>query len=198
MPARVASRSRNALGITSVDEVGHRARRLHTGGSGADDHEVQRPLVDAGGVGVGGLEDLDQPGAQRLGVIEGVQRQGVLLGPGRVEEVGTRSDREHQVIPGEDLTVGGRDGPRGRIDGRHGDLLHVDRRLVLEDAAQGTGDVAHGQFPGRDLVEERLELVVVVLVEQRHRERRACRAPWRSRHRRSRLPPRRRKAQRRR
>ena len=44
-----------------VDEVGDRAGGLDAGGAGPDDDEVQRALVDECRLGVGVLEDLEQP-----------------------------------------------------------------------------------------------------------------------------------------
>ncbi len=49
-----------------VEQVGERTRGLDAGRSGADDHEVERAVFDVRGVVVGGFEDLDQPGPQRL------------------------------------------------------------------------------------------------------------------------------------
>ena len=45
--------------------------------------------------------------------------------------------------------------------------LDVDVGVVAEELAQRERDVAGGQLRGRDLVEQRLELVVVVAVDQR-------------------------------
>ena len=71
--------------------------------------------------------------------------------------------------------------------------LDVDVGVVAEQLAQRERDVAGRQLRGRDLVEQRLELVVVVAVDQRdaHVARRA-RAASRSRRRRSRRRRRRR------
>jgi hypothetical protein len=156
------------LGDHLVDEVGDGACGLDAGRAGTDDDDVERALVDAGRVAVGGLEDLDQPVAQRLGVVDGVEGEGVLLGAGRVEEVRSRPGGEHQEVTTERLPVGGRHRPCRRVDRCHGRLLDVDALVAGEDAPQWPGDVGHGQLRRRHLVQERLELVVVVLVEQGH------------------------------
>src|SRR4029450_6519293 len=41
-------------------------------------------------------------------------------------------------------------------------------RVVAEDAAQWQGDVVRGELRGGDLIQQRLELVVVVTVQQDH------------------------------
>jgi hypothetical protein len=152
-----------------VDEVADGAGRLHPGRSGADDHDVERAVGDACRVVVRGLEDLDQPGAQPRGVVHGVQREGVLLGARRVEEVRARAGRHHEVIAGERLTVSRRHRAGRRIDRGDGELLDHDGRVAVEDPAQRPGDVGHRQLGRGHLVQQRLELVVVVAVEQRDR-----------------------------
>ena len=73
--------------------------------------------------------------------------------------------------------------------------LDVDVLVVAEQLAQREGDVARGELRRRHLVEQRLELVVVVAVDQRDARRRPrARAAWRSRRRRSRRRRRRRAA----
>ena len=177
---RFVSRSWNAREHV-VDEVGERPGRLHPGRPGAHDDEVERAVGDAGRIVVRRLEDLDQPGPQPRGVVHGVQREGVLLGARRVEEVRARAGRHHEVITGERLTVSGGDGARRRIDLGDRELLDQDGRIAVEDPAQRPRDVGRRQLGRGQLVEQRLELVVVVAIEQRDRRRRAWPAPWRSR-----------------
>ena len=74
-----------------VDQVGDGTGGLHAGRAGADDDDVEGAVVDAGRVVVGGLEHLEQPGAQRLGVVDRVQREGVLA---RRRACGRSSGRE--------------------------------------------------------------------------------------------------------
>ena len=69
------------------DHVRQRARRLDARRAAADDDEVERAALDQRGVAVGGLEHGEDPGAQPGRVFEGVQRERVLLGAGRAEEV---------------------------------------------------------------------------------------------------------------
>ena len=156
-----------AVGHHLVDEVGDGAGRLDAGRSGPDDDDVEGALVDVGRVAVGGLEHLEQPGPQRLGVVDRVEREGVLLGARGVEEVGPRPGGEHEVVPGERLAVRRRDGAGGRVDRGHRQLLDGDRLVLVEDGAERAGDVGGRQLGRGHLVQQRLELVVVVAVEQR-------------------------------
>ena len=96
-----------------------------------------------------------------------VEREGVVVGAGGAEEVGLRPGGEDERVAGEDLPVGGGHAVRRRIErGDLGELdVHVD--VIVEELAQRVGDVARGQLRGRHLVEQRLELVVVVAVDQR-------------------------------
>ena len=185
---RLTSRSWKRFGITSLTRSATRTGGLDAGRSGADDDDVERALVDARRVVVGVLEDLEQPGPQRLGVVEGVEREGVLLGAracGRSSAATrrpARGSRRVNVWPSAVVTVRGR-----RVDGGHGELL--DRRpssSLAEDRAQRPGDVGGRQLGRRHLVQQRLELVVVVPVDQRDGDVVLRRAPWRSRRRRSR------------
>ena len=176
-----------------VDEVGDGAGRLDAGRAGADDDDVEGALVDAGRVVVGGLEDLEQAGAQRLGVVDGVQREGVLLGARGVEEVRPRAGRQHEVVAGERLTVRRRHGPRRRVDRGHRHLLDGDRRRPCRRWRAAGGrcrwSTARPSPPGRAAAGTGGSCAG----RAGSPRRRACRAPWRSRRRRSRRrrsPPR--------
>ena len=150
-----------------VDEVGQRPRRLDPGGARADDHEVERALVEQLRVPVGVLEHLEDAGAQPLGVVERVQRDGVVGGARGVEVVRLRPHGEDEVVAGVRAAVGAADGPGRRIDVGHLGHLHVDRLVLAEDAAERPGDIARRELRRGHLVEHRLERVVVVLVDQR-------------------------------
>ncbi len=72
-------------------------------GPAADHDEGEGTAVDAGGLEVGVLEELQDPVAELLGVGGGVERQGVLLGPGHPEEGGPGAGGQHQDVAGEGL-----------------------------------------------------------------------------------------------
>ena len=97
-----------------------------------------------------------------------VEREGVAVGAGRAEEVRLRPRRQHDRVAGPGLAVGRRDRARRRVDRRDLDQLHVDVRVIAEELAQRDRRCSLAvELGGRDLVQQRLELVVVVAVEQR-------------------------------
>ncbi len=156
------------LGHHLVHEVGERAGGLDARGAGTDDDEVQRAPLDARRVEVGILEQPQHAVAQDFGIDRRVQREGVLLGARDAEEVRFGTHGHHEVIAREPRAVVGGHGPGGRVD-RH-DLreLDIDAALLAEQSAQGTHHVAAVELSGRDLVQQRLELVVRVLVDEGH------------------------------
>ena len=86
--ARPTSRSWNRSSMTSLMSVGERAGRLHAGGAGTHDHEVERALVEQlSGCGRRPRTPSRMRERSRCGVVERVQREGVLLGARGVEVV---------------------------------------------------------------------------------------------------------------
>ena len=118
-----------------VDHLGQGAGDLDPGRAAADDHEVDRALVDAVRVPVGLLERLDDPGPEAVRVLERVERERVL-GAGGLEEVRLGARREDDVVAPVRLARVGRHGLRRRVD--RGDLAALrDEAVVLGgDAAQ--------------------------------------------------------------
>ena len=169
-----------------VHEVRERARGLDAGRPGADDHEVQGAGVDELVVRGRFLEELEHAAPQLLRVGHRVQGEGVLGGAWRVEEVGLRARGDDDVVAGERLAVGGGDRAGLGVDPRHVELTHRDARVLGEDRADRPGDVGGSELGGGDLVQQRLELLVVVPVDQRHGHVVLRRAPSRTRRRRSR------------
>src|SRR5690606_1094146 len=96
------------------------------------------------------------------------EREGELAGTWRMEEVGLRASGEDEVVAFEDRAVG-----KGRARWFHvgRDGLRPDRRdtlLTSEHLGVIERDVPTGEFGGGDLVEQRLELLVTVLIDQGH------------------------------
>ena len=151
-----------------ADHVGERAGRLDAGRAAADHDEVQRAAVEQRGVAVGSLEQAEDPRAQARGVVVAVEREGVLLGARRAEEVRDRAGGHDDRIAGQGLSLGHRHGSPGGVDGGDVAELDVDVRVLPEQLAHLEHDVARGDLAGRDLVQQRLELVVVVAVDERH------------------------------
>ena len=151
-----------------VHEVGERSGGLHSGRARADDHEVERAPLDELGVVRRFLEQLEDSCAQPLRIGHRIQRQCVLLGAGRAVEVRPRASGDDEVVAGERLPIACRHGLRVRVDPRDLELAHLHRRGLREDRSDGSGDVGGPELGSRDLIEERLELLVVVTVDECH------------------------------
>ena len=124
--ADVTGRSWYSAGHRVVDQVGERAGELDAGRPAADDDEVERALRDQRRVAVGVLEHAEDARAQPLRVVERVERERVLLGPRRVEEVRLRAGGQHERVARDALAVGRRDRARRGVDRR--DLARASRR----------------------------------------------------------------------
>ena len=113
-------------------------------------------------------EPIPEMAAKTIGVAHRIQRKGVLRRAGDAVEVRLRPRRDHQVIGGAEDAGIRRDGLRVQVDrddltGDDGDLLPA-----LEHLLERTGDVVRRELRRRDLVEQRLELGVVVTVDEGH------------------------------
>ena len=82
------------------------------------------------------------------------------------EEVDLRTERRHEVVVGERCHLGELHLALVQVDRRDSRLVNSDVRLLLKEVAQGMSDRCGFEQGGRDLVEERLEGVVVVLVDE--------------------------------
>ena len=151
------------------DGAGH----LDAGRAAADDDEIQQPraLVRIR-LGLGLLEG-EQDAAANVGrVVDGLQ-PGRGGGPVVVAEIGVlRAGREDQVVERDAAAFGDHHALR---DVDAGDLaehdIHVPR--ARQDAADRRGDLGRREPGGRDLIEQRLEQVIIVLVDDGDVERAA-------------------------
>ena len=170
-PARRRDREVVVLGgHRLVDQVGERAGDLDAGRAAADDHEVQRALRrSAPGRGRPSSKTPDDARAQARRVVERVQRERVRSAPRGAEEVRLRARPRGRPRRPRALAVrrGDRRGVAGSTDATSPSLTST-LASSAEQLAQRVRDVARRQLGGRDLVEQRLELVVVVAVDQRH------------------------------
>ena len=155
----------------AVDEIGEGSGQLDAGRTAADDGDGHQ----AGALGlVGGEFGVFEIGQDRaadvLGIGEGFEAEAVRRPLVVAEIPGPRAGGEQQVVEGiaGAGTPGG--GLRGGVDA--GDLIHQhgDVFRLGEDLADRAGDVRRGQRGGGDLIEQRLEEVVVRPVHQRHVE----------------------------
>ena len=149
-------------------EFGQRPRRLDPGRPAADDDEVGErvPLHRIGRVH-GPLEVLQHQAADVEGLADLLHAQRAPRQFVVAEEVGGAAGREHQHV------VAQRAHPRAHRSGVEIDPFHLGHphhqvALALEEFAQRKNDGGGFEPAGRDLVEQRLELMEVVALEQHH------------------------------
>ena len=160
-------------------DLGEGAGHLDSGRAAADDDEREPGPAPLGVVlALGRLEREQHAAADGRGVLDRLE-PGRDRGPLVVAEIGVgRAGGDDQVVVA-DLAVGQHDAPGRRIDrdGLAQDDLHV--LLVPEDPADRRRDVARVERGGRDLVEQRLEQVMVAAVDQGDIHRRPAKSPGR-------------------
>jgi hypothetical protein len=152
-----------------VDELRERTGELDAGGTAPGDHEAQRPVVGRARSGRRDrrlLEALQHRVAQQGRLGERLQSERMLGDSGHTEVLGDRTRCDHEMVVGDLRRVTEPHGMTGRVDGD--DLTESDLDLLAsQDRAQRDADVLRLQSRGRDLVEQRLERVMVPTVDQR-------------------------------
>ncbi len=147
--------------------------KLDPGRAGADDDD-REPLLPLGGVVLDGrhLEGAEDPPAQLEGVVDRLH-SGRVAGELVVAEVRlVHPGGDDQAVVG-DLEVpemGGRGGvhdPLLEIEPRHLGQLDADVLVAPDDVTQRRGDLPRREHAGGDLVQQRLEQVVVASIDQR-------------------------------
>ena len=154
------------LGQLRAVELRQRAGGLDAGRPAAHDDDVQRAVLHEARVLVHGIPSLEQviPEAQR--VRQRVHRVGVLGRAFCSEEVDFRPQSEHEVVVRQRLELLELHRPLLEID--TGDVGLVDGRVVVpvDEVAQRVPDDGGLDQARGELVDERLERVVVVLVDE--------------------------------
>lgn len=148
-------------------DLGQRAGQLDAGRAAAD-HGKTQPGCACGqvGLGFGALEGEQQLAPQHQRVVQRLQA-GRMLGPVIVAEVGMGgAGGQQQHVVAERAAVGEHHLTAGRCD--FGDVAeqHFDIALLAQDVAQRRGDIRCRQAGGGDLVQQRLEQVMVLAVDQ--------------------------------
>ena len=146
-------------------QLGERAGALDPGRAGADDDDVERAVVDQVRVAVRRRPAFEHVVLQAHGVGQRVHRERVLGGAGDPEEIHGRPEPEHEVVVRDGPHLGERHLALVQVDPGDRRLLHLDVRMVVEQVAERMADRGRLEEVGRDLVQERLERVVVVLVD---------------------------------
>jgi len=153
-------------------QLGDRAGQLNPGRPRPDDDERELPPTDLRvGCPLGPLEGQQNPAANLTGVLQGLEprREGLPLG---VAEIGMPGPGgEHQVVIADPVTIGQQDLGSGRVHPGHVSQKHLDLAPATQDGPDREGDVGGGERRGGDLVQQRLEQVVIGAVNHRDPDR---------------------------
>ena len=147
-------------------QLDQRTGALDAGWTAADDDDVQRSVVDQRGILVGCLPATQHVRSQAHGVRERVQRKRVLVGALDAEVVDLGSERDDEVVVGQRGHLAELHGARREVDRSDRRLVDGHVRLLVEEATQRVPDRGGLEQVCRDLVQQRLERVVVVLVHE--------------------------------
>ncbi len=155
-----------------VRELGDLAGHFNSGRPGSDDREGQiRCSLRRIGNQLSHLEGAEDMAAQAAGIFQGLQARRERS-PLLVPEIGIRaSGRDHETVVRQRqlLAVGGQrvHDPSVQIQVFHPGQHDARVGLFPDDAAQRRRDEASGQDPGSDLIQQRLEQVVIGPVHDR-------------------------------
>ncbi len=149
-------------------ELGDRAGAFHPGRPAADDDDVERAVLDQARVLVGRFPLPEHVLLQADRVGERVHREGVLGGALGPEERDLRAEPDHEEVVGQGRHVRERHLACLEVDRGHRRLVDGDVVLmvVVDEVADRVADGARLEEARRELVQERLEGVVVVPVDQ--------------------------------
>ena len=151
-----------------VVDLGEGRRHLDAGGAAADDDHVERPSRNELRMGSRSLEPAEQviPDPER--VIERLQREGVSRGSRNALDVRVETGREDQVVEGQPLPVREHELVPVEVGDHRSRQPDASVPLAAKQAADRVRNVLHVRHPARDLVDQRLEDVVVASVDEGH------------------------------
>ncbi len=155
------------LGEVAAVQLGQRPGALDARGPAADDDHVERPVGDERGVAVRRLPLPQDVVLHPHRVGERVHREAVLGRPLHPEELSPGAQGQDEVVVAQRRPVRERDLAPVQVDARHLGLVDRGVRVLVEQVAEGVADRGRLQQVGGDLVQERLERVVVVVVDDR-------------------------------
>src|SRR5215471_6530331 len=95
-----------------------------------------------------------------------VKRIGVLRGSRCAKEICLRSRGEYQKVTLILLSFSDSDRPGLKIDGHRFAKPYIDVGMLSQHRSQTEGGIGCGKFSGRNLIEQRLELLIIVFVDQ--------------------------------
>ena len=162
-------------------DLDQRTGKLHARGPAADDDEAHAGLalgIVAGRLRkFGALESADDAGADVEGVGQGLEpgcegRPLVVAEP-LIDGAGT----DDEVVEGDGRAAVELHGPRRHVDAGHLGLQHREPpalHLLAQHVADGRRHGRRGQARGSDLIQQRLEEVVVGAVDERDLDASPC------------------------
>src|SRR5262249_4141888 len=137
------------------------------GRASSHNDKVERAFLDERGIAVRGFQDGKDSGSQYLGIAKRIERIAGLLRARRSEEVRPRTGCQNQKIPVVLRAFAGDYGSGMEIDGNDFRHLHIDIRMIPKTISQIRCDIAWRQHSRSYLVKQRLELLIVVLIDER-------------------------------
>ena len=147
-------------------QLGQRAPRLDPRRAAAHDDDVERAVLDEGRVAVGLLPAAEDVILQAHRIGERVHRERVLGCALGAEEVDLGSDPEDEEVVRHRRQLLEPDLARREIDRRDDVLMNRRVLLVVDEVAQRVANRRRLEEPAGELVQQRLERVVVVLVDE--------------------------------
>ena len=135
-------------------------------GPASDDDDVQGPVVDQRRILVRGLPQAKDLVLEPHGVAERVHRERMLGRALDAEEVDLRAEPEDEVVVAQRPELVERHLARLQVDRGHAVLMEPSVVLLVEEVADRMADGGLLEEPCGHLVQERLEGVVVVLVDE--------------------------------
>src|SRR6516165_3933527 len=154
-------------GDCAIGKFGYGARHLYAGRTAANDREGEKTsALDWIGFGFRTLERQQNAPPQIGGVVDGLQTRRVER-PVVVTEIcvlGSRREDEEVI---RDASAFRNDFTAGGIDAGNRGEGHCDIPLCADDAADRCGDIGRRKTRGCDLIEQRLEQMIVVPIDQR-------------------------------
>ena len=162
-------------------DLGDGARHLDTGGSAADHDEGEVRLALVVIVGAFGALECGQHAPSDLqGILDGLEARCESFPLGIAEIRVRRPGCEHEVVEGHLASVVEPHDLRLAVDVDDLAEYDVDVQLLGHDRADRLGDVGRSEAGSGDLVEQRLEEMVVAAVDQRQPNVGVCQPSRRS------------------
>ena len=163
-----------------LGDVGDGSGQLDAGGSTADDDEIERrvPAV-LDHLALGQFEGEQDAAANLGGVLDGFET-GRKRSPIVAAKVGVGgAGGEHQVFVPELCAAGQGDLPRIGVDADYLVHQHLGILLAAQNCTDGLSDVGWREYGEGDLVEERLEGVMIAAIHQGYIHGQAAKATGR-------------------